>query len=364
VRLLTLCSQPGCLSGPLMALRHVPALRRLTLKLYERHSLTYLPVLTQLTHLELLCEELGSITAPSRRHRKAASPLVDMTNLLSLQLMEADIEGGGRSVLPPNLTRLEAVLSSSATGDWAGQLAGCKQLREVQLTVPWCEMDVYPTVLIQGIAKQLTGLVKLGIGMIGDSEDEGEMMDRFAEALFYNSPEDWGVEVIDLLQLPLAVYGDVYQPAPYVIIPPPNMGTLSGLQHMGVSGWWLAVSSERYWRVLAGCSSLRSLSGLHASVPPPAGVTFPHLTRLVVTTSTSPGNTVTLLGAFPALETLHVTVVPTDSGPDEVSVVLATGARHHLLLVCSPCVRRSHCQRHAQSAVAYEGSVRISTTFA
>jgi hypothetical protein len=127
------------------------------------------------------------------------------------------------------------------------------------------------------------------------------------------------VDAEALKQLPLILNGDVLDAALHAIIPPPNLSALSSLQVLDVSGWWLVATSERYWRTLAGCSSLRSLHGLHASVPPPAGVTFPHLTFLEVTTSTSPGDTLALLGAFPALEGVRLTVVPISSGADEVS---------------------------------------------
>jgi hypothetical protein len=302
-----------------MALRHARALRRLTVKLFEKNNLTYLPVLTQLTHLELYCEGMDSITIVHRPGATvAACPLADMTNLVSLQLLDADIAEDAHTecpcALPPNLTRLEATL---AYGEWADHLAGCKQLRELQLTVPFCYMMVYPTVLIQGFAEQLTGLVKLSIA-VDDSNPEGQMEQRFAEGLCEDSPEDWGVVEEEIMQLPLG--GDYYLPAPYVLIPPPKLSALSSLQHLDVGSWWLAAPSERHWRVLGGCSSLRSLSGLHASVPPPAGVTFPGVTRLDVTTSTSPGDTLGLLGAFPALEELGLTLVPTDSSPDQVNL--------------------------------------------
>jgi hypothetical protein len=220
----------------------------------------------------------------------------------------------------------------------AVHLAGCKQLRELQLTVPWCEMFVYPTGLIQDFAEQLTGLVKLSID-IDDSNDEesteGKLMDRFGEDLFRDSPEDWGPIVLaDIKRLPLVLAGEVYNVTSNILIPPPNLSTLTSVQQLHVSGWWLVATSEHQWRVLAGCSSLQSLRGLHASVPPPAGVTFPGVTQLEVTTSTSPGDTVVLLGAFPVLREVALTMVPTDSGADEVSMPVS-GCRAFLRWVCS-----------------------------
>jgi hypothetical protein len=236
-----------------------------------------------------------------------------MTNLVSLELSRADVQLGAPCALPPYLTRLQLRTDPSGVGNWGVHLAGCKQLRELQLDVPWGKVAVHPTLLVQGIAEQLTGLVKLGIGLNTDEDEDDEPEDVLDHVLAAAEGEV-AAGPDDISQLPLAIAGGSAEPGLHVVAPPPNMGALSGLQHMNVSGWWLVAISERYWRVLASCSSLRSLSGLHASVPPPAGVTFPHLTQLEVATSTSPGDTLALLGAFPALERLGLTVVPTVSG--------------------------------------------------
>jgi hypothetical protein len=48
-----------------MALRHAPALRSLGLGVADVHSLNYIPLLTQLTHLDLIWSgEVCFITAP------------------------------------------------------------------------------------------------------------------------------------------------------------------------------------------------------------------------------------------------------------------------------------------------------------
>jgi hypothetical protein len=319
-----------------MALRHAPGLRRLLLKLGDNHSLAYLPVLTQLTHLELMAtreEGIISISVSSRSEEgTTASPLADMTNLVSLKMTDAAVEEYGPCALPPNLTRLEAAWGwyVEGKGDWVEHLAGCSRLQELQLMLPWGDSQVYPTRLIQELAGHLTGLVKVRLD-IDDSFNEAADY-WYQQDLFHNSPEEWGpIDVAEFMRLPFEAsgqYGGGVLPMAYVLIPPPNLSALSSLQHLDVGRWWLAAPSEHFWRVLGGCSSLRSLRGLHASVPPPAGVTFPHLTRLFVTTSTSPGDTLALLGAFPALEELTLSVVPTSSGSDEVSAVPLPVARY------------------------------------
>jgi hypothetical protein len=261
-----------------------------------------------------------------------------MTNLVSLRLLDAAVTLGRPSALPPNLTRLEAQLNADGGGEWAVHLAGCRRLREVQLTVPRCESDVDPARLIQGIAQKVTGLETLIIDL-DDSNDQA-LLDRFGDAM-YGPVGGLGTgEPLDeneLMHMSAILPSNNREPAVHRITPPPNMGALSGLQHLDVSGWWLGVSLEAHWRALGGCSSLRSMSGLHAEVAPPAGVTFPHLTELDVTTSTSPGDTLALLGAFPALETVELTVMPTGSGVDAVSVVLATSAGHLYSCPCAHC---------------------------
>jgi hypothetical protein len=127
---------------------------------------------------------------------------------------------------------------------------------------------------------------------------------------------------------PLGRAQGIAWPYDYVVVPPPNMGGLPALQHLQMDGWWLVLSSERYWRALAACHHLQTLPELHVSVPPPAGVTFPGVTRLQVTTSTSPGDTLALLGAFPALKELEMRVVPNDAGATEVRDCMAGALRN------------------------------------
>jgi hypothetical protein len=303
------CSERGCLSGALLGLRGAPALRRLKLEVSDMYSLVYLPALTQLTYLELRSDYGGdAITIPDSA---VIRPLADMPNLVSLKL--SSLEAGGRlpCALPPNLTRLEMESCCDSSGPWDEHIGQCQHLKELELG-HCSEINVHPTLLVQSLAAaELTALTQLKLELFEAVEENAEA--RLADALHTMFARagiqqgewgDWapnpplnrenGFDVVDAC----------------VMVPPPNMGNLSTLQHLNIDGWWLVVSHEVHWRALAGCSSLKSLQGLHASVPRPLGVIFRHLTRLEVTTSTSPGDTVTLLGAFPALQQLELTVAP------------------------------------------------------
>jgi hypothetical protein len=321
------CSNPGCLSGPLLALRHAPALRRLELVLHEPGSLMYVPVLTQLTQLSLTFYGGDSLITAPDQHRLLAG----MTNLISLGLDGADVEVGAPCALPPNLTRLEVSFSPGGVGNWPVHLAGCKQLRELQLGAPWGEVPVHPTLLLRGVAaEQMTRLVKLEVRLTAFWDQEGDQQEVLAAVLAEVEGEE-AAEGDDFSQLPLVIAGKVDGQGPYIWTAPPNMGALSGLQHIEVHDWWLVVTSEHHWRALGSCSSLKGLKGLHASVPPPAGLSVPKLQELWGTTSTSPGDTQALLGAFPALQTLHLTVVPSGPVPDQVSRRLCQGCRACML---------------------------------
>jgi hypothetical protein len=299
----------------------------------ESTSLVYLPVLTQLTHLTLQTHVQQamheSIIVPrSELHRY---PLADMVNLLSLKLDRLSAASRTTDVddmpcaLPPNLTRLEmrnAFCDESAEDGglaWWPHVRQCQHLRELDVVCPEGDSYAHPTLMIQAIAGHLTGLVQLCVraeylGSIAEKEDLEGVLDTMVEQAGVNQEQQVGPNRRAWWPAPplaLARKWDGYVHEAYVMVPPPNMGGLTSLQHLIIDEWWLVVSSERYWRALAGCSSLRSLKELHASVPPPAGVTFPHLTQLEVTTSTNPGDTVALLGAFPALRELKMRMVPT-----------------------------------------------------
>jgi hypothetical protein len=313
---------PGCLSAALLALRPAPALRHLKLKLAESYSLVYLPALTQLQELELEGMDDQFITVCSSSQCR---PLADMTHLVGLRLRSMDVSIPLPCALPVSLTRLELEWCWLGSAGWAAHIAQCQQLRELHLEASGVTVNSHPTVVLQGLAEQLTGLVKLrlwqdGVEQVGGQQRLQEALSQMQDVAGMDAPDqaEWWP------MAPLTAALGHSEPEAHVMVPPPNMGGLCNLQHLTLTNWWLVVSSEVHWRALGGCSSLRSLGDLHASVPPPAGVTFPHLTRLEVTVSTSPGDTVTLLGAFPALQELQLTVAPRGTAVNKVSC-------HHML---------------------------------
>jgi hypothetical protein len=346
------CSDPGCFTGALLALRAAPALRRLELDRPDTQSLRYLPVLTQLTHLELCGDEQNLLTDDA--NSSSSRPLALVPNLVSLKLYEVYLAAGHTScVLPPQLTSLHldhCWLNSN--GDWMEQVVQCGQLQKLWLEGDGFDASNHPTLLIEAVAAGLTGLMQLQISRDGEDawEDDGFRL----QAALRQMRQRAGFPAIlqDDPWPPAWPLGDavdwVEDPAGFVVVPPPNMGALVNLQHLSLDCWGLLVSTDQYWRALGGCTSLRSLAELHASVPPPFDVTFPHLTRLEVTTSTSPGDTVTLLGAFPALRELELSIAPKGDGADEVGCpVPEKQSGVHVLqslasCLAAPCVHVLH----------------------
>jgi hypothetical protein len=295
----------------LLALCHAPRLQQLALDLPDHVSLCYLPALTQLTHLELRRSLRGKTLEVAGALQ--SRPLARMTNLVSLTLKGFPVGEQLPSVLPPALTRLELQdFPARASNSWRRAMfhvACCQQLEELVLEGDHSrDPHQHPTLALQAIADDLFGLRQLHIPRSAGCRVEdhsGAMLPVMLSAAGLDAEQvgdDW-TPMPPLIGFP--GYQDVDA---YAVVPPPNMGALTSLQHLTLTNWWLVVGSEATWRALGGCSSLRSLAELHASVPPPAGVTFPHLTSLKVTTSTSPGDTVTLLGAFPALREVELMV--------------------------------------------------------
>jgi hypothetical protein len=305
------------------------------LQLPDFYDLQHVAALTQLTHLEL---DGGNSLQLQEPGGGPGLPLAGMQNLVSLKLLRTDLGAAQPCPFPPHLTRLELAFCWTDTMALGPHLVQCQQLQELHLEGDGyshsdkCEgsarysLETHPTLLLQALAGQLTGLQKLHLS---DWQDMPIMrapkvltavtrrMLKKARMGGQERVEEW-VPVT-----PLTAARGATERQTTVMMPPPNMGALTSLQHLSTPGWWLVVSSDRYWRALAGCSSLRSLEELHASAPPPAGVTFPHLTRLDVTTSTSPGDTVTLLGAFPELRELELKMFAVCPPDGQVSGVCA-----------------------------------------
>jgi hypothetical protein len=326
-----LCRVPP---GFLLPLQDAQALRQLKVVLAHESSLVRVAALTQLTRLELETQEDGMSIVGRRRHSSSSSspkapPLAAMTNLVSLHLEGWELDDSMPPGLPPNLTRLELF---TRPGEWAGwdrHVGNCRQLRVLVMPMSrTLDVTSHPSVVLQSLAPHLTALQRLVIsqGELDDEEDVGNEPWDCLEGAVHEMMHVAGSSQAGLrngswwpVDLPLGPAHGYRHPDSAVVLPPPNMGALLNLQHLDFTNWWLVVSSDHYWRALGGCSSLRSLRELHVSWPPPAGVTFPHLTRLEVTTSTSPGDTVTLLGAFPELRTLQLKVAPVYGETSKVS---------------------------------------------
>jgi hypothetical protein len=307
----------GSLSGVFLALRRAPALRRLQLDLLESSNLAYLPLLTQLTHLSLRSPGANS---PSLSSGTAGRPLAAMTHLVSLQLQGLVSAPAGPCVLPPNITRLELQSSYWYGPSWLVQAWQCQQLRELHLDSP----PENPTLVLEALAPHLQHLVKLSVPrsetarLVMQEQHLIKMVSSLlnrAGVVGEEQQQDWQLKV------PLGCAQGIAWPDSYVVLPPPNMGGLPALQHLELEGWWLVLSSSGYWRALGACHQLVTLPEMHVSAPPPAGVTFPGVTRLEVTTRTSPGDTLTLLAAFPGLKELEMKVVPAEDAGDEVRLL-------------------------------------------
>jgi hypothetical protein len=307
----------GCLTAGLLALRAAPALRQLKLEGLDPQSLAYLPVLTQLTHLELCGDEyirLGGITS---------CPLALMPNLVSLRLVKTYLRAGGIVfVLPPNLTSLHLEHCWESKVDWRQHIVQCSRLEELCISGDAYDIHSHPISMLQAFAGQLTGLVQLSI--LREEVEERWGAERLHETLALMHQEagaPWNQQQVEEWWppvWPLGAEGPLQDPKAYIVVPPPNMGSLVNLQHLNLQGWALLVDADNYWEALAGCSSLRSLSELHVGWPPHAGITFPHVTGLEVTSNTTPRGTLALLGAFPALEELQLTLAPLGAVADQV----------------------------------------------
>jgi hypothetical protein len=116
--------------------------------------------------------------------------------------------------------------------------------------------------------------------------------------------------------------------ATYLMLPPglPSFSSLKVLQlpNMGSEPWGLLCGAPHHWEALAGCTALQRLEGLHASQPPPEGVKFPGVTRLEAAVGRA-GDTLRVLGPFPALRQLKLDVVLSGSATAEVRLAPVCG---------------------------------------
>jgi hypothetical protein len=307
--------------GAVAPLQQATGLRSLTFEhLADSCSLVYLPLLTQLTELSISPwrdEDVGlAVGNPPR------TPLADMTHLRSLCLDQSDnlykfklCEDDSVDqttlplVLPPNLTELEVAVPSCWPGTFWRQIAGCSQL--VSLTVIMVfndDVDAaadHPSWMLHHLAGCLPHLQHLSMHGFGkpDTPHLPVVLGVLAFTVAgQQQEEEHGWDWADLAAPGL---GETAADN-IVVVPPPNMGALTALQTVEFGdGYQFRCCGPHHWHALAGCSALQELHWVEAWQVPPAGVKFPGVTDLKLLVA-PPGDTVSVLGAFPTLQTLRL----------------------------------------------------------
>jgi hypothetical protein len=314
----------GYLLGAIVPLQRAAALRHLTLQVMPDHeSLKYLPLLTQLRELELT----DPWDDPALAYGDPCSaPLARMENLAVLkiragfQLSEHTAQSDAElpQVLPPNLTRLEVSVPACQLGAFWRQVAACSLLVELEVYQEVEEPTAadHPSWMLCILAEHLHHLKKL---VLQGRAWRQHPVNYMPEVLLALASTEAGQQQqqehgCDWQQPPVLVFGGERDLC-NVVVPPPNMGSFPALQDLQVpftwlDGWWLLCSAPHHWRALAACTALQRLESLQASCPPPAGVKFAGITFLLTAVGTSPGDTIALLGAFPALRELELKLCP------------------------------------------------------
>lgn len=331
------------LMGAVVALQHATGLRSLDLdNLRDSRGLMYIALLTQLTSLSLAPGGVASLSV----NNHPDPPLFRMTGLRRLTIwagfhlcLDEDVDEDDLPLLlPPNLTQLKVIVPRTQRhGGFWRHIAACTGLVELEVLVDDCIREGHPSIMLQQLAGSLKGLRKLVLGGGADPGPRhahvnylpgvlGLLADTEA-AQQQEEEQGWDWEEAPttlLLGLGLGLFFTDLCPFSNVVLPPPNMGGFTALEELCVergtsSGWWLLCSAPHHWHALAACTALRRLEGLHAVQPPPAGVKFPGVTRLVAVTSTHPGDIAGVLRAFPALKQLELVLTPPPA--DEVGCV-------------------------------------------
>jgi hypothetical protein len=275
----------------------------------------YLRLLTQLTELQLMTggEDLSLALAYPPK-----APLAEMTALRALNLndntyfrLSQDFDAQEATlplVLPPHLTRLEVLVPFCQPGMFWRHITACTGL--VSLTVDTGYISAaadHPSWMLYHLAKSLEGLQHLEVsGQAADHAAPGmllEVVGLLAGTEAGQQQEEQGWDWQDLAAPGLgatAVYNSV-------VVPPPNMGSLTALRTLDFlgHGYQFRCCGPHHWRALAGCRDLQQLHWVEACQVPPAGVQFPGVTDLkLVVCAPAVSGTVAVLGAFPALQQL------------------------------------------------------------
>jgi hypothetical protein len=310
------CRLAGYLMGAVVPLQEATGLRSLTIEhLPDSYSLGYLPLLTQLTELRMgSCDRIRASLVVGANLK---APLADMTGLRALSLGVSDgwafqlchdnsvDQADLPLVLPPHLTRLEMLVTDCEPGAFWRHIAACSQLVDLTVNLDIASVpEDHPSWMMCCLAGSLPHLQHFTVMWHGSEGSEvtqgvlGLLADT-EEAQQQQEEQGWDWE-------------DVTAPGlGWASVPPPNMGGLTALRtlHFPLSQP-CGCCSPHHWHALAGCRSLQQLYGLDAWAVPPAGVKFPGVTDLKMLVSTPLGDTVAVLGAFPALQKLWVVLHP------------------------------------------------------
>jgi hypothetical protein len=319
----------GCLGAAFAGLKGAANLKQLTLfQIADTSDLPHLEQLSQVTYLYLGTQPGTSM--PLVLDDPPSAPLAALGNLKELQLPWGWCLTGEDAhttfndyncplAFPPNLTSLQAVWVECSAGALWRHIAACTALEELELSEDGDGARSHPSWALRELAGGLGRLRKLVIKHDGieGARNPVRRLRQLVHLLYLPQEENVAPGALEaalaLALPPMPVAGlQAADAANHMMLPPPNMEKFSSLEVLQLpggthGGWWLMASAPHHWQALAGCKALRQLEGLHASLPPPAEVKFPGVTRLEVTVA--PGDALRVLGAFPALRELKITSV-------------------------------------------------------
>jgi hypothetical protein len=306
------------------------------------HAITPLAALTTLTKLTLHAQE-------SELGRMSSTPLSQLTALQQLQhLSLVDLPAPDRELQP--LEHSQAAAEAAAAVEQGQEDAGAAAAGHLLPDRPWFPRNLKcldlsctpaPGVWVAAAAASCSELE--GLSIEWDCQDEVTEFDfrdhpscilrdyghcfpklrslylrkSQGEALLSSWDEDEGTDVSLMVA---ASYG-VEVMAAYVchalstdLVLLPQVTHLTSLTELRVSGWRMRLATEDHWQHLGALRELRQLAGIAAEVPPPVGVTWPHLTQLWGRPLWAGADWRPLLLACPALRWLWV---KTDQQPTQ-----------------------------------------------
>jgi hypothetical protein len=136
-RCLQCCRRFASAEGPLLALQGLPSLRELTLdELPDTRSLQhFVPLLTQLTCLEIACrDDTGALPLCCWDNGTPAPPLPALTGLRHLELRRFQAQDDfAAAALPGQLTYLKVSQPQGSLPAWWEQVGRCQALQELHV---------------------------------------------------------------------------------------------------------------------------------------------------------------------------------------------------------------------------------------